>query len=144
MTTISITNPNTKYTFDIDIYTLEELEALEMTPELLECFYDTESLLYSTIFAMWRFIGNEQPYDELVKIMQNDEHWFKKNTWSKEQRFEFTKRLLPIYMKCLDMDKESALENIEEFMAFGYAFDLEDLSDSYFESLVEMLDELYK
>lgn len=144
MTTITITNPKTNYSFDVNVYTLDELDTIEVTPELIDSFWYTEDLFYSTIFAMWRFVGNEEPYESLVKIMQDDNKWFKKYTWSKEQRFEFTKRILPIYMKCLDMDKTEAFNNIEQFMAFGCAFDLEDLSDDYFSSLVEMQEELIK
>ena len=144
MTTITITNPKTNYSFDVNVYTLDELDTIEVTPELIDNFWDTEDLFYSTIFAMWRFVGNEEPYESLVKIMQDDEQWFKKHTWSKEQRFEFTKRLLPIYMRCLDMGKNEAFNNIEQFMTFGCAFDLEDLSDDYFLSLVEMQEELMK
>lgn len=144
MTTYTITNPNTDESFDVNIYTLDELDELEATDEMIYDFYSGDDLFYSTIFNMWRFVGNEEPFEDLVKIMQTDRDWFHKYTWSKEQRFEFTKRLLPIYMKCLDTDKEEAFHNIEEYMTFGYSFDLEDNSDSYFESLMEMLEELIK
>ena len=129
----------------VTIYTLEELESLIPSPELCEHFYESNDLYISMIVAMWRFTNKKQDAGEIIRECQMNPRFMYDNTWTKEQRSEFEHRFHKILVKCLDISPYEAWHNLQEWSAFGSAFNLDDMSRENFEAylaLVKDLDEL--
>jgi len=70
-------------------------------------------------------------------MMHTDKDWFKKVTWTKEQRLAYEKRVHDLLMRFVEMDDDDAWHDVQLWSGFGSAPSLEDTSDQYYKEYLD-------
>ena len=79
---------------------------------------------------------------EMYDIMHNDRDWFKKITWTKEQRLDYEKRVQKLLVRFIEMDEEEAWHNVRQWSGFGAAPNLDDMSEENYREYMRLFDEM--
>lgn len=79
---------------DPKIYNLQDLMTKVFDDEEIDIV--SKSLIYSLIIDMFRYIKNDMPDQEIIKLIKTND-WFDKYKWTIYQRNEFKKKLDKIF-----------------------------------------------
>lgn len=73
--------------YGVRIFPIEYLMDEELTESDLNWLFDkgSKSLLYSIILGMFKVIGTTKRNYQIIKMIQSDDKWYEKFSWSKEQ-----------------------------------------------------------
>ena len=133
-----LTTGKDKDGFDIElrIYPMELLEdeKVEFSEEELDEFV-CDSWLYdsmcvgSVLFALGKTF---ESVEEVYQMMHTESEWFKKVTWTKEQRLAYEERVFKVMKRFLDMDDDETWHEIEQWGGFGSCPGLDDYSEENF------------
>ena len=79
---------------------------------------------------------------DVYDMMRTDENWYRKVTWTKEQRLAYEKRVHDLLMRFVEMDDDEAWHDVQLWSGFGSAPSLEDTSEQYYREYLEKFDKL--
>ena len=133
---------------EVRIYPMSVLENpdTEYDEEELEEFI-TGSWLYVSFSVGAALIAtgkDENASLELYDIMHTDKDWFKKITWTKEQRLDFDKRVQKLLVRFIELDEDEAWHDVQLWDAFGAAPNLDDMSEENFQEYNRLFEEMSK
>ena len=102
----------------IKIYPTEYLVNEELTDNDLNNLLDNnkEGLRYSLIIGMFKFINSSKRNYQIVKILKEDNHWYKKFKWSKEKYDEYEKLVIEVYKNIYQYKNTTAISLGQWFM----------------------------
>ena len=79
---------------DPKIYSIQDLMTKDFDDEEIDIV--SKSLIYSLIIGIFRYIKNDMPDQEIIKLIKTND-WFDKYKWTIYQRNEFKKKLDKIF-----------------------------------------------
>lgn len=115
--------------------------------------YDEEEL-EEFIIGSWLYVSfsvgaalvatgkDENASLELYDIMHTDKDWFKKITWTKEQRLDFDKRVQKLLVRFIELDEDEAWHDVQLWSAFGSAPNLDNMSEENFQEYNRLFEEM--
>ena len=124
------------------IYTIKELQDLEPTVADIDYFIESGSLYLSLAVNMFKFCGYSDDDAEILNICRTERDFYRKYTWTKEQRAEYEHIWTAIFKKCLDMQTYEAYHEIAMWSAMGCAFNLVDSSSDYYNEYLKLVKDL--
>lgn len=110
------------------IFTIDYLMHNEFDEDDLYWIFDTSSLIYSLIIAMFRYIdilSSDLSNDEILKICKKDNSWIYKYTWSVTQRNKFEKQLIEVYKNIYRINEDNAKCNAQMWL-LNYGFKIKN------------------
>lgn len=93
---------------NIKIYTLAYLQNEELTEEDLHYLMDTQSLSYSIIMGLFKFMNIDISLREMRKLIKNT-NWYDKYSWTVVERDNFQEMLQNIYCNLYTYGPQRAL-----------------------------------
>ena len=102
--------------YGVRIYPVDYLMSAELTESDLSHLFDTNSLLYSIIIGMHRYIGSKKQNTEIIKHCKKNNNWLDNITWTTEQFIDFENKLSKIIKNLYYITDEAALTKAQLFM----------------------------
>ena len=81
---------------------------------------------------------------DVYEMMHSDENFYKKVTWTKEQRLAYEKRVHDLLVRFIEMEDEEAWHEVQIWSGFGSAPSLDDTSDANYREYLREFDKLAK
>jgi hypothetical protein len=115
--------------------------------------YDEEEL-EEFIIGSWLYVSfsvgaalvatgkDENASLELYDIMHTDKDWFKKITWTKEQRLDFERRVQKLLVRFIELDEDEAWHEVQQWSGFGSSPNLNDMSEENFREYIRQFEEM--
>ena len=124
--------------FDIElrVYPMEKLkdESVKFSEDEIDEFI-SGSWLYESMCVGSVLTAMNKSFEcaeEVYRMMQNDPDWFKKVTWTKEQRLAYENEMFKVMKRFLEMDDDETWYEIEQWGAFGSCPSLDDYNEENF------------
>ena len=102
--------------YGVRIYPIDYLMSAELTESDLNHLFDTNSLLYSVIIGMYRYIGSKKQNCDIIKDCKKDNKWITKTKWTNKQFADFESKLTRILKNFYCISDEMALSKAQWFM----------------------------
>lgn len=122
------------------IYPNDYLVNHKFTRDEIDAFIEDDDESYNLYASfsvnVWPFIGRNESIQEALQIMSDDPQWYRNVTWTKEQRLEYEQIVYKILMNCLEDDSEEAWQEVDRWLGFGSAPNLDDMSEENYRDLV--------
>lgn len=129
---------------EIRIYPMSLLldENEKFSDEEIDDFIEGDSLYVSFSVGSVLF-ARGQKYTEdnarsAYEMMKSDSNWFRKVTWTKEQRVEYELSVVRLLMRFIDMDIDDAFHEVCIWSGFGSAPSLDDNSEENFRAYMKL------
>ena len=134
--------------FDIElrVYPIEKLidETVKFSEDEIDEFI-TGSWLYESMCVGSVLTAMNKSFEcaeEVYRMMQSDPDWFKKVTWTKEQRLAYESKMFKVMKRFLNMDDDETWHEIEQWSAFGSAPNLDDYSEDNFREYMRLFNKM--
>ena len=130
----------------IRIYPMSILEdpQTQYDEEELEEFI-TGSWLYVSFSVSAALVASskeEWEAESMYNLMHTDKDWFKKITWTKEQRLAFEQRVHDLLVRFVAMDSDEAWHEVQIWSGFGAAPNLGDMSEENYREYMRLFDKI--
>lgn len=102
--------------YGVRIYPIDYLMSAELTESDLSYLFDTNSLLYSVIIGMYRYIGSKKQNCDIIKDCKKDNKWLTKTKWTAEQFADFESKLIQILKNLYCISDAVASSKAQWFM----------------------------
>jgi len=120
---------------DVKIYDLDYLINEELTEEDLYNLFETASLNYSLVIAMFRCINDKRSDDEIIEMCKTDDRWVYKNYWKSEKQKEEFKEDLKKIIKNVYQAGEIEQDRKASWWMFQYSLSIPGQGDLYKEEI---------
>jgi hypothetical protein len=80
----------------------------EITENDLYWIFDTDSLTYSLIISMFRYVDYDMPVDDILSMCRDNDRWMYEHYWTKKQRDGFRKILIKAIQNIYSLSEEVA------------------------------------
>lgn len=132
----------------IRIYPMDVLEdkTIEWDEDEKEGFVDGSWLYVSFSVGAVLYCQNKDFSEarSVYDMMHTDENWYKKVSWTKEQRLAYEKRVHDLLVRFIEMEDEEAWHEVQIWSGFGSAPSLDDTSDANYREYLREFDKLAK
>lgn len=132
----------------IRIYPMDVLEdkTIEWDEDEYEGFISGSWLYVSFSVGALLYCQNKNFSEarDVYEMMHSDENFYKKVTWTKEQRLAYEKRVHDLLVRFIDMEYEEAWHEVQIWSGFGSAPSLDDTSDANYREYLREFDKLAK
>lgn len=132
----------------IRIYPMDVLEdkTIEWDEDEYEGFISGSWLYVSFSVGALLYCQNKNFSEarDVYEMMHSDENFYKKVTWTKEQRLAYEKRVHDLLVRFIDMEDEEAWHEVQIWSGFGSAPSLDDTSDANYREYLREFDKLAK
>ena len=104
--------------YGIKIYPIDYLINSELTDNDLSNLLDNnkEGLKYSLIIGMFKFINSSKRNYQIIKMIRNDDRWYKKVKWPQEKYDEYEKLVIEVYKNIYQYKELTAISLAQWFM----------------------------
>ena len=132
----------------IRIYPMDVLEdkTIEWDEDEYEGFISGSWLYVSFSVGALLYCQNKNFSEarDVYEMMHSDENFYKKVTWTKEQRLAYEKRVHDLLVRFIEMEDEEAWHEVQIWSGFGSAPSLDDTSDANYREYLREFDKLAK
>lgn len=132
----------------IRIYPMDVLEdkSIEWDEDEYEGFISGSWLYVSFSVGALLYCQNKDFSEarDVYEMMHSDENFYKKVTWTKEQRLTYEKRVHDLLVRFIEMEDEEAWHEVQIWSGFGSAPSLDDTSDANYREYLREFDKLAK
>jgi len=132
----------------IRIYPMDVLEdkSIEWDEDEYEGFISGSWLYVSFSVGALLYCQNKDFSEarDVYEMMHSDENFYKKVTWTKEQRLTYEKRVHDLLVRFIEMEDEEAWHEVQIWSGFGSAPSLDDTSDTNYREYLREFDKLAK
>lgn len=101
------------------LYDLDYLCDEEITENDLYWIFDTDSLLYSLIIGMFRYVGYDMSNKDILTLCRDNDRWMYEYFWTQSQRNEFRKKLIKL-IKNIYSYKDGSAESKADWWLFEW------------------------
>lgn len=132
----------------IRIYPMDVLEdkSIEWDEDEYEGFISGSWLYVSFSVGALLYCQNKDFSEarDVYEMMHSDENFYKKVSWTKEQRLTYEKRVHDLLVRFIEMEDEEAWHEVQIWSGFGSAPSLDDTSDANYREYLREFDKLAK